>query len=173
MVVNSKVPLRVPNKDWSLSKAKQDLWQAVTQGKKSAKTTQNVNGNIHSGTRLSLLIETLTGTLVELTPSTKTMELRFLKRGCLQSNNIAADRYHNRPFREQFSPSHNATMLWIETHRKRARFVGHQSPTTMVVQIVLLSKSTLQPDDDLQSRLKCCNQYLSDNRQTNNKWNPL
>ena len=71
------------------------------------------------------------------------------------------------------SPHIMPTMLWIKTHQKRARFIRHQSVTTTVVEIVLLSKSTLQPDEDLQSRLKCCNQYLSDNRQTNNKWNPL
>ena len=97
------------------------------------------------------------------------MELRFLNRGCLQSDNIVADCYHNRPLREQIPPLIMPTMLWIETHRKRARFVRHQSLTTMVAQIVLLSKSMLQPDEDLKSRLKCCNQYLSDNHETNTK----
>ena len=99
------------------------------------------------------------------------MELRFLNRGCLQSDNIAADRYHNRPLRKQFPPLIMPTMLRIETHQKRAKFVRHQSLTTMVVQVVLLS--TLQPHEDPQSRLKCFNQYLSGNHETNNKWNPL
>ena len=38
------------------------------------------------------------------------------------------------------------TMLWIKTHQPRARIVIHQSLTTMVVKIVLLSKSTLSTD---------------------------
>ena len=39
--------------------------------------------------------------------------------------------------------------------------------TTKVEQIVLLSKSTLSPDEDLQERSKRRVQYLSDNRDTN------
>ena len=42
------------NKDWGLSRAKQNLWQALRQYKKSAQTTQNVNVNIHSGTLAAL-----------------------------------------------------------------------------------------------------------------------
>ena len=74
----------------------------------------------------------------------------ILKRGCLWSDNLAADRYHSRPLREQFSPLIMPTMLLIETHQPWARFVIHQSPTTMVVQIDLLSKSTLSPYKGLQ-----------------------
>ena len=76
----------------------------------------------------------------------------ILKHWCLRSDNIAASRYHNRPLREKFPPLILPTMLW-------ARFVIHQSPTTMVVQIVLLRKLTLLPD--------------SGNCETNDKWNPL
>ena len=57
---------------------------------------------IRSGTKLSLLTETLTGSLLELkrlstwdftlTTSTGTVELRFLKRGCLQKK-----KHDNRP----------------------------------------------------------------------------
>ena len=58
-----------------------------------------------SGTKISSLTKTLTGTLIELkrlftydftlTTSTGTEELRFLKHGCLQSDNITADRYQS------------------------------------------------------------------------------
>ena len=59
-------------------------------------------GIIRSGRRLSSSTETLTGTLVELkrllaeditiTILTMTVELRFLKRGCLRSGNLETDR---------------------------------------------------------------------------------
>ena len=68
-------------------------------------------GIIRSGRRLSLLTDTLTGTLVELkrllaqdftiTILTGTVELRFLKPGCRRSDNLAADRYHNGSLRKQ------------------------------------------------------------------------
>ena len=60
------------------------------------------------------MTDTLTGTLVELkrllaqditiTILTMTVELRFLKRGCLRSDDLAADRYHNGSLRKQFPP---------------------------------------------------------------------
>ena len=123
-------------------------------------------GIIRSGTKLSLLTETLTGTLVELRDyphktsvftletSTGTVELRILKRGCLQSDNMATDLYHSGPSRDQFLLLTMPTMLWIETHQPWARFVIHQLLTTMVVQIVWLSKSTLLPVEDLQCAVK-------------------
>ena len=100
-----------------------------------------IKGFVYHLSRLGLLTETLTGTLLELkrlftqdlTLSTGTVELRFLKRGCLQSDKIAANRYHNRPLREQFPPLIMPTMPWIETHQPWARFVIHQSLTIMVV----------------------------------------
>ena len=105
-------------------------------------------------------VKSLTGTLVglrwlstyhfTLTTSTGTVELRFLKRGCVQSDNMTTDLYHSGPLRYQFLPLTMPTMLWIETHQPWARFVIHQSLTTTVVQIVRLSKSTLSPDEDLQ-----------------------
>ena len=89
-------------------------------------------GIIRSGRRLSSWTETLTGTLVELkrllalditiTILTGTVELRFLKGGCLRSGNLAADRYHNGSLRKQFpsppSPPIMPTMPWIETHQR-------------------------------------------------------
>ena len=86
-------------------------------------------GIIRSGTKLSLLTETLTGTLVELRDyphktsvftletSTGTVELRILKHGCLQSDNMATDLYHSGPSRDQFLLITMPTMLWIETHQ--------------------------------------------------------
>ena len=63
------------------------------------------------------MTDTLTGTLVELkrllaqditiTILTMTVELRFLKRGCLRSDDLAADRYHNGSLRKQFPPPLN------------------------------------------------------------------
>ena len=60
------------------------------------------------------MTDTLTGTLVELkrllaqditiTILTMTVELRFLKRGCLRSDDLAADHYHNGSLRKQFPP---------------------------------------------------------------------
>ena len=100
-----------------------------------------IKGFVYHLSRLGLLTETLTGTLLELkrlfthdlTLSTGTVELRFLKHGCLRSDKIAANRYHNRPLREQFPPLIMPTMPWIETHQPWARFVIHQSLTIMVV----------------------------------------
>ena len=100
-----------------------------------------IKGFVYHLSPLSLLTETLTGTLLELkrlftqdfTLSTGTVELRFLKRGCLRSDKIAANRYHNRPLREQFPRLIMPTMPWIETHQPWARFVIHQSLTIMVV----------------------------------------
>ena len=40
-------------------------------------------------------------------------------------------------------------MLWIEVHQLWASSVMHQSLTTTVAQIVLFSKPTLSPDEDL------------------------
>ena len=57
---------------------------------------------------------------------------------------------HSRQPRDQFLPLAMPTMLWIKTHQPWVTFVIHQSLTTTVVQIVLLSKSTLLPDEDLQ-----------------------
>ena len=82
------------------------------------------------------------------------MELRFLKRGCLQSDNMTTDLYHSGPLRNQSLPLIMPTMLWIETHQSWARFVIHQSLTIMVVLIVWLSKLTLSPDEDLQCVVK-------------------
>ena len=48
-----------------------------------------------------------------------------------------------------------------------------RSLTTMLVQIVVLSKTTLLPDEDLQYAVEIRDQYLSDNRETNDKQNPL
>ena len=62
--------------------------------------------------------------------------------------------YHSGPLRDQFPPLIIPTILWIETHQPWARFVIHQSLTTTVVQIVRLSKSTLLPDEDLQSAVE-------------------
>ena len=118
-------------------------------------------GIIRSGMKLSLLTETLTCTLVELrrlstwdftlTTSTGTVERRFLKRGCLQSDNMTTYNLHRSGLlRDQFLPLIMPTILWIETHQPWATFVIHQSLTIMVVQIVRLSKSTLSPDEDLQ-----------------------
>ena len=56
---------------------------------------------------------------------------------------IAANFYHHALLWEQFPPLIMATMLWIKTHQPWARIAIHQSLTTMVVEIVLLSKSTL------------------------------
>ena len=85
-----------------------------------------------------------------LTKSTGTVELRFLQRGCLQSDNITSDHYHSGPLRDQFFPLTMPTTLLIETHQPWATFVIHQSLTAPLVQIVRLSKSTLSPDEDLQ-----------------------
>ena len=72
----------------------------------------NKTGIIRSGTKLRLLTEILAGTLVEfkrpltwdftLTTSTGTVQLRFLKPGCLQSDNMTTDLYHSGPLRDQF-----------------------------------------------------------------------
>ena len=70
----------------------------------------------------------------------------FLKRECLQSDNMTTDLNHSRPLRDHFLPLIMPTMLWIKTHQPWARFVMHQSLTTSVVQIVWLSKSTLSPE---------------------------
>ena len=77
------------------------------------------------------MTDTLTGTLVELkrlryilaqdftiTILTGTVELRFLKRGCLRSDKLAVDRYHNGPLRKQFPPLIMPAMPWIETHQR-------------------------------------------------------
>ena len=63
------------------------------------------------------------------------------------------------------------TMLCIETHQPWARFVIHQALTTVVVQIVLLCKSTLSPDEDLQynGRNVTINIYVAIMRQTINE----
>ena len=120
--------------DWKIKKLNKQLsWKILF-----------ILDNVYKGFRLSrlgLLTETLTGTLLDLkrlftqdlTLSTGTVELRFLKPGCLRSDKIAANRYHNRPLREQFPPLIMPTMPWIETHQPWARFVIHQSLTIMVV----------------------------------------
>ena len=94
------------------------------------------------------MTDTLTGTLVELkrllaqditiTILTMTVELRFLKRGCLRSDDLAADHYHNGSLRKQCPPPPPPpqsalgkqpppppppppimlTMPWIETHQR-------------------------------------------------------
>ena len=129
-------------------------------------------GIICSGMKLSLF------TLVELkrlstydftlTISTGTVELRFLKRGCLQSDNMTTYLHRSRPLRDQFLPLTMPTILWIVTHQPWARFVIHQSLTTMVVQIVWLSKSTLSPDEDLQCAVET-SQSIS-KWQSRDKW---
>ena len=52
-----------------------------------------------------------------LTTSIGTVELKFLKRGCLQSDNMTTDLYYSGPLRDQFLPLATPTMLWIETHQ--------------------------------------------------------
>ena len=42
--------------------------------------------------------------IFNLITSTGTVKLRFLKRGCLQSDNMTTDLYHNGPPRDQFLP---------------------------------------------------------------------
>ena len=91
--------------------------------------TQIRPGIIHSGTKLSVSTETLTGTctLVELrrlstedftlTISTGSVGFRFLNHGCLHSDNMTTDLYHSAPPRDQFLPLTMPTMLWIETHQ--------------------------------------------------------
>ena len=101
------------------------------------------------------------------------MELRYLKLGCLQSENMTTDLYHSGPPGDQFLPLTMPTMLWIETHQPWARFVIHQPLTTTVVQIIRLSKSTLSPDENLSVRSNRRDQYQSDNRDTNDKTNPF
>ena len=54
------------------------------------------------------------------------------------------------PLREQFPPLIIPTILWIKTHQPWTRLVILQSQATMVVQIVLLSKLTQSPDEDVQ-----------------------
>ena len=85
-------------------------------------------GIIHSGMKLSLLTETLTGTLVEL----RRLSIHIR----LHPNNINRDseteipevwmptiRQHDnlsppqQPLRDQFLPLAMPTMLWIETHQ--------------------------------------------------------
>ena len=46
-----------------------------------------------------------------LTISTGTVELKFLKRGCLQSDNMTTDLYRSAPLREQFPPLTISAML--------------------------------------------------------------
>ena len=41
----------------------------------------------------------------------------FLKRGCLQSDNMTTDLNHSRPLRDHFLPLIMPTMLWIKTHQ--------------------------------------------------------
>ena len=66
------------------------------------------------------------------------------------------------------------TMLSIETQKPWARLVIHQSLTTTVVKIVRLRKSTLSPDELTCSvRSKRRDQNQSDNREINDKLNPL
>ena len=94
-------------------------------------------GLIRSGTKLSLLTQTLTAWCsriwslstwdLTLTTSTGTVELRILKLGCLQWDNVTTDLYHTEPPRVipwRFSvPLKMPTMLWIETHQPWASFV--------------------------------------------------
>ena len=64
------------------------------------------------------------------------------------------------------------TTLWIETHHSLARFVIHESLTTKVVQIVLLSKPTLSSDESRRPAVRvgnvAINIYVTIVRQTIN-----
>ena len=68
----------------------------------------------------------------------------------IRSDNTAVDRYFSGPLREHFPPLIMPIIIWIETRQPSARFVLYESLTTKVVEIVLLSKSTLPPDEDVQ-----------------------
>ena len=68
----------------------------------------------------------------------------------IRSDNTAVDRYFSGPLREHFPPLIMPIIIWIETRQPSARFVLYESLTTKVVEIVLLSKSTLPPAEDVQ-----------------------
>ena len=80
-----------------------------------------------------------------------------MKRGCVRSDITTADRYH-RPLRERFPP-------WMETCQPWVRFVIHQSRGNTMVLLVLLSDSTLSPDEDYAVRTLP--------KMINDKWNPF
>ena len=119
-------------------------------------------GIIRSGTKLSLLTETLTAwypriwslstwdfTLTTSTGTYSGIEIPEAWMSTIrQHDNWPL--YHAETPRDQPLPLTMPTMLWIETHQPWARFVIHQSLTTTVVPIVRLSKSTIYPDEDLQ-----------------------
>ena len=67
----------------------------------------------------------------------------------IRSDNTAGDRYFSGPLREHIPPLIMPTISWIETRQPSARFVLYESLTTKVAEIVLLSKSTLPPDQDV------------------------
>ena len=114
---------------------------------------------IPSVTKLSLVTETRTGTLVEL-ERLFTLRLHpnnINREGGIEipeawmptvRQHITADRHHSGPLMDPFPPLTIPSVLWIETHQPW--FVIHQSLTTRVVQIVRLSRSTISPDEDLQ-----------------------
>ena len=54
---------------------------------------------------------------IHMTTSIGTMELKFLKRGCLQSDNMTTDLCYSGPLRDPFFPLTTPTMLWIGTHQ--------------------------------------------------------
>ena len=101
-------------------------------------------------------------------------------RGCLRSDNTAADRCHGGPLREHFSSPDNAGRQCLgtkPTNHEQAEFVIHQSLTTMVAHKKLYSYSV----NRLYRLMKTCwsarskrgDQYLRNSRETNDKRNPL
>ena len=79
----------------------------------------------------------------------------FIRKWCwFTETNYLYNHYHSRPLRDQFPHLIIPTILWIETHQPWARFMIRQSLTTTMVQIVQLRKSTLLPDEDLQSAVE-------------------
>ena len=93
-------------------------------------------GNIRSGTRLSLLTPTSIGI----------MELKFLKRGCPRSNSTTADQYYSGRLREQ-RVVWTMTIEILQSLTPQASIEMHQSPSTMVLLILIHSQSTPSPAD--------------------------
>ena len=82
----------------------------------------------------------------------------------IRSDNTAVDRYFSGPLREHFPPLTMPIIIWIETRQPSARFVLYESLTTKVVvnRHYRLMKTC-------NARFKRRDQYLSGNRETNDK----
>ena len=82
----------------------------------------------------------------------------------IRSDNTAVDRYFSGPLREHFPPLIMPIIIWIETRQPSARFVLYESLTTKVVvnRHYRLMKTC-------NARFKRRDQYLSGNRETNDK----